>query len=487
MTGAALAAALVERGLDPGEMRAKRSLFDLVLSRFVQVCQVDGSDARLAQLQLRDCHAWWVPGRLEVFGTHTDYAGGRTLVCAVPRGFAVVARARADGTVRVVDARREQDVALVPDRLRPDSLTSGRGYGESAEALAKAEHRQAPPTSAPYTGWRHYVDVVARRLARNFPGAALGADIVIASDLPRASGMSSSSALVVAIASVLVRVGGLENRVEWRDNIAGPRDVAGYYACMENGLSFGTLSGDAGVGTHGGSEDHAAIVTGRPGHLAAFAFVPMRAIDVVPVPEQWRFVLTPCGVAAQKTGTAREAYNRLAGGTQVLLDLWNSESSVAAPSLGAALLNPGEGASQSGTTRPAASDRLRDLVRRSNVPGWSGDALEKRLDHFIREDARIPDAVVAFRGGDTAQLGRLAEGAQVDAETLLGNQIAETGALPRTARALGAFASRSFGAGFGGSIWALVERDRADSFARRWHQDAFVARPGPSVVELTAT
>ena len=462
MTGAALAAALVERGLDPGEVPAKRALFDLVLSRLIDVRPQDKPSVGL--------HAWWVPGRLEVFGTHTDYAGGRTLVCAVPRGFAVVARARADGTVRVFDARRNQDVTLAPAR------SDGGSTGQSP---------QGAPAVVPYTGWRNYVHVVTRRLARNFDGAALGADIVIASDLPRASGMSSSSALVVAIATVLGRVAGLEDRTEWRDNIAGPRDIAGYYACIENGLSFGTLTGDAGVGTHGGSEDHAAIVTGRPGHLAAFAFVPMRTIDVVPVPGQWRFVLTPSGVAAQKTGPVRESYNRLAGGARVLLDLWNTGSPVMAPSLAAAL-RIREGLSESGLTRSAASDRLRDLVRRSNVPDWTPDALERRLDHFIREDARIPDAIVAFRNPDPSELGRLALESQQDAETLLGNQIEETRALARTARGLGGFAARSFGAGFGGSVWALVERDRAESFARSWHPDAFVASAGPPLVELTA-
>jgi len=29
----------------------------------------------------------FVPGRIEVFGRHTDYAGGRSLVCAIDRGF----------------------------------------------------------------------------------------------------------------------------------------------------------------------------------------------------------------------------------------------------------------------------------------------------------------------------------------------------------------------------------------------------------------
>ena len=69
----------------------------------------------------------------------------------------------------------------------------------STRGAATASILQPPDGAAAFTGWRHYVDVVARRLAANFPGAPLGADIVFASDLPRASGMSSSSALVVAI------------------------------------------------------------------------------------------------------------------------------------------------------------------------------------------------------------------------------------------------------------------------------------------------
>ena len=30
--------------------------------------------------------SWRVPGRIEVFGKHTDYAGGNVLVCAAGRG-----------------------------------------------------------------------------------------------------------------------------------------------------------------------------------------------------------------------------------------------------------------------------------------------------------------------------------------------------------------------------------------------------------------
>ncbi len=440
MTGAALAAALVARGLNPDELSAKQSLFDLVLAGLDRVD--------------RGVHAWWVPGRLEVFGTHTDYAGGHTLVCAVPRGFAVIARPRADNVVHVVDALREQDVSLIAEEVRD-------------------------ATRPTHQGWRRYVAAVCRRLTRNFPAVRLGADIVLASDLPRASGMSSSSALVVGVATALVEVASLRTRVEWQRNIHGAQDEAGYYACMENGLSFGSLEGDAGVGTHGGSEDHAAILTGTAGHLSAFTFVPMLACDVVPMPSSWRFVVTPSGVAAQKAGIARESYNRLADGTQAVLQLWNQESEPA-DSLRAALVTAGHGALEK--SRVAW---LRQLIARSTVPGWSSDALMKRFDHFVREDSRTMDAVDAFRCGDESRVGQFAADSQADAEMLLGNQIPETIALAVSARKLGAFAARSFGAGFGGSVWALVEAARAQEFAHEWSPQAFVAMPGPPLTELT--
>jgi galactokinase len=391
--------------------------------------------------------AWWVPGRLEIFGKHTDYAGGRTLVCAVPRGLAVAASPRADGRIHALDARRGESVTLDP--VEPDSDI-------------RYQHK----------GWRHYVEVVARRLARNFPGVALGADLVFASDLPRAAGMSSSSALVVGVAAALVRVAEIEARPEWQANVRGRLDAAGYYACLENGMTFGTLEGDAGVGTHGGSEDHAAILGGAAGRLTAFAFVPMRQIGAAALPDHWRFVLAPCGVPSEKTGAAQESYNRLADGAQLLLDLWNQSESPAA-SLGAAI-----GSSAS------AADRLHQLARRSTIAGWSAEALQKRLDHFIREDARVPEALNAFQASDAVRLTHISAESQADAEALLGNQIPATISLAATAREQGAFAACSFGAGFGGSVWALVDREIADGFVRRWHPGAFVAVPGPPLAEL---
>jgi galactokinase len=430
---------LADLGLDPPDIDSRRLLFELVLSRF-RALGVGAPE-----------HVLWVPGRLEVFGKHTDYAGGRTLVSTVPRGFAMAIGRRFDTRTNVVDAGRLESASFETNpAIAGDAAMRGR-------------------TSK---GWRHYVQTVLGRLGRNFPSAALASDIVLASDLPRASGMSSSSALMVGVAAALGRLAGLEDRPEWSDNIKSPLDAASYYACVENGLSFGGLTGDSGVGTHGGSEDHAAIVTGEAGRLSAFSFVPMRRITDVELPEDWRFVLTPSGVAADKTGGAKGPYNRLAHGAAVLLGLWNA-GEPRCTSLAAAL----------GSSKRAAA-RLRELVNQSHDDDWPAPSLLKRLDHFIREDARIPVALDAVASVDGKTLGQLSAESQSDAETLLENQVPETVALAASARQLGAFASSSFGAGFGGSVWALVVRDEAPEFARRWHPGAFVARPAPPLTVL---
>lgn len=426
MTGASIAASLVERGLDRRQIDAKASLFDRVLA----ACD-DPS------------YVCWVPGRLEVFGKHTDYAGGRTLVGAVPKGFAFAARPWADGSIRVADAHSGESVTLATS--------------DSRNAL---------------TGWPNYIATVLRRLHKNFPDAPLGADVAFASDLPRAAGLSSSSALVVGVADALVHLSGIYRAPGWVGSIRTRLDTASYYACIENGSAFGSLAGDAGVGTHGGSEDHAAMLEARADCVSAFAFVPAQPLDTVRLPPDWTFVVATSGVAAEKTGSARDLYNRLSAGARVLLEIWNG-CEAAARSLGAAV-----------RSSPDAVERLRAHVRRWPVSGWTPEALERRLDHFVHEDARVAQAVEAFASGDADALAELAAASQADAESLLGNQVPETMALARSARARDAFAACSFGAGFGGSVWALVHAAEVERFVRGWDPSAFIAHPSPALTRL---
>lgn len=396
---------------------------------------------------------WFVPGRIEVFGKHTDYTGGRSLMTAVPRGLALVAAPRDDHRVNVCDVSDGSCATIDP-----------RG-------------------STPARGWVAYPATVARRFAANFPGAPLGIDIVFLGDLPRAAGLSSSSALVVGVASALIRRGGLDQTPQWLSTIASRHDLAWYLGCVENGRNFPGLPGSAGVGTLGGSEDHTAILTCRAGCLSQNRYAPIEHLGDVQMPAGWTFVVATSGVSADKTGSALERYNRLSRATAVLTSLWNQSrgsASTPAPTLAAVLASAAD-----------AGERLQQLIETSSDPAFDPDTLSRRLTQFIREDARVPAAAAAFAAADVGRLSTLTAASQRDADLLLGNQIDETRALVRAALDAGAAAASSFGAGFGGSVWALVRVDDADRVGAGWVEayrahcphagpaEWFVAAPGP--------
>jgi galactokinase len=400
----------------------------------------------------------FTPGRIEIFGKHTDYAGGHSLLATVPRGIALAARRRSDGIVRVGDIFDGQLIEVDP----------------SAEA---------PPH---YHGLQKYVHVVAHRFFLNFPGCELGTNIAIASDLPRASGMSSSSALVVGVALALIERAGLRQRDEWRQHLPDVHALAWYLGCVENGLDFPGLPGTVGVGTHGGSEDHTAIIASAPEQVSLYRFVPVKPLARTRMPDDWVFVIASSGIQADKADSVRDRYNRASNGVRALHTIWNGHAAQPALSLADAI-----------TAHDDAVAQLREWIAPTADGAFSAQDLHRRLDHFINETARAPLALEAFRQADCAALGRLADDSQREAGSLLGNQIPETVLLAQLARDIGAFAASNFGAGFGGSVWAAMRATDAEAFGREWvHAYAsrrpeigevawFVSRPGPAAVEVS--
>ncbi|OFW05756.1 MAG: hypothetical protein A3H96_11135 [Acidobacteria bacterium RIFCSPLOWO2_02_FULL_67_36] len=398
---------------------------------------------------------WFVPGRIEVLGKHTDYAGGRSLVCAVEYGFCLIATPRDDGQIVIRDLRAGSIVTAALD----------------------------PALSVPPSGWANYVMTVARRVARDFSNARRGADVVLTSDLPRAAGMSSSSAMMIALFLVLADVNGLERDPAAAEVFAGREALAAYLAAVENGQGFGPLAGDRGVGTSGGSEDHTAILCSEAGSLAQYAFRPVRRERTVPLDPALVFAIGVSGVRASKTGSALVRYNDATGAVQRMLDVWRTSSGRDDPVLADAL-----------SSAPDAAARLRDAISRTQDAG----ALTARLDQFIEEsDTLVPAAAGALARGDLSALGEIADRSQALAERGLGNQVPETIELARSARRLGAIAASAFGAGFGGSVWALVPATDAARFADEWaavyrrqFQDAaeraafLVTRPGPAALRV---
>ncbi len=375
-------------------------------------------------------HTLLVPGRIEVFGKHTDYAGGDSLLVAVERGFTARIAPRDDGAVRVVDVGRGVRVDL---RL---------GVEET-----------------PHThGWTNYVATVVRRLATNFPEATRGCDIALLSDLPAAAGLSSSSALVVLVARALIAVNALDRTDRWQAAISDLDDEAAYLGTIENGADFKALRGVSGVGTFGGSEDHAAILGARPRAVLHVAFAPLRLRGVFALPADHLFAVAASGVVADKTGRARERYNAVSGRASQLVVRWNALTGARCGTLAEVL-----------RSRPDAGDRLRWELSAHPDPRYPTDELLDRLAHFEAEwGEHVPAALDALAQGDLGALAIAADASQASAERWLRNQVPETILLQRLAREHGATAASAFGAGFGGAVWALVPRAIARPFVSRW-------------------
>ena len=444
-----LAERLAAHGVSADESRAKARLFAQCAVALRTIARGDD----------RDDIAIYAPGRIEVLGKHTDYAGGRSLLCAMERGFALVARPRDDACVNVIAA----------------------ASGETRTLSLHDTHVAAPGD------FSAYVSTVATRLARDFPAVRRGAGIAFASDLPAASGMSSSSALVIGIFLVLDAVNGLADSPEYRRVIDSTETLGNYLGAVENGRPFGALAGGSGVGTLGGSQDQTAILCCRAGMLSQYAFCPVRAEREIAFPDDRAFVVAYSGVAAPKTASALLRYNEASLAVERIVALWNDATRRSDGSLGDAVVSA-----------PDAASHIRDVLAAYRGGDFTPKRLVARFDQFLTEAFDIvPATADAFARHDLAAVGALVDRSQRGAESLLGNQVPETIALTRSARALGANAASAFGAGFGGSVWALVSAAGANKFAAGWrhsYADAFpaaaaaaefiVTRPGPAAMRL---
>ena len=404
--------------------------------------------------------AWRVPGRVEVLGKHTDYAGGSVLVGAVDR--AITARAR-----RVEGS--------------PGSLTATTDGGDPVTLRAGV----APGLEPGH--WGRYLHTVLDRLTLNF-GAGAAAHLSLSSDLPPASGMSSSSALVCATALALASLNGWDEDPRWIKAMPDRLSLAGYLAAVEGGRAWRDLPGTSGVGTRGGSEDHTGMLCGTRDRLLLAEFDPMRVERTISFPSQWALVVGVSGVLAHKTGAALEDYNRGPSTVQSVLARWNKATGRADASLAGAVRHlVGDATGEQAAGDPA----LKDLLRLCD-PGYE----RQRIEQFLIESlVLVPEGARLIAAADPG-VGEVLERSQELADRGLCNQVPQTRLMVSLAREAGAISASSFGAGWGGSVYALVRADEAEGFAAQWlraYRDreqgaeqaaVIVTRPGPGACRL---
>ena len=412
------------------------------------------SDARA------ETRTYLVPGRVELVGKHVDYAGGRSLTCAVDRAIRVRVTPLDEPVLRVGDGGRRGRVAM------PLSSEARAGWPR----------------------WGAYVAAVARRFARDFPQARRGAHVKLKSDLPPSSGLSSSSALIVALGTALVQANRMEDDPAWRAAVPDLLSRAEYFAAMETGAPYRDFPGDAGVGVRGGAQDPIAIMCGADHAATQFSYIPARMERRVPWPAAFVLVIGVSGVKATKTGNARRQYNRASDAMRWMVAQWNAQSQRSDLTVAAAL------------AADTAASTVFERIARTGGDGFKASYLVPRFDQFREECAVIvPGVGDALARGDYDALGRLVDHSQELAERALGNQVKETIHLQRSARAFGAAAASAFGAGFGGAVWAMVREAEVAAFVDAWrasYEAAFperapraawiVTRPGPPAREVPA-
>jgi galactokinase len=351
------------------------------------------------------------PGRVNLIGEHTDYNGGFVMPAAIGL---------------------EIRLAVLPTDDRRVVITlddSGETKGFDLDAIGPATG-----TWIDYVAGTAWALTGAGRPMSGFRG-------LLASNLPRGAGLSSSAALEMAAALALLGPAG-----------SGPpeaRALAGQQS--ENGY----------VGVQSGVMDQFASAAGVVDHAI---LLDCRSLAWRPVPLPLRdYALVVC-----HSGSSRRldtsAYNER-----------RSECDRAVAAI--AQLDPAVRSLRDvDPAMLAAADDLMDPVA------------ARRARHVVEENIRVLETERALAAGDLVEVGRLFAASHASLRDLFEVSSPELDALVEIATSTdGVVAARLTGAGFGGSTINLVRRDRVAPFRAIIERD-YPARTGlrPRVLAVDA-
>jgi galactokinase len=361
-------------------------------------------------------HLARAPGRVNLVGEHTDYNDLPVLPMAIQREAKVLFRARDDGLVVLHDINPEFEAVEL-------------------EILPGIE--PGPPGH-----WSNYVKAPANELARRY-AIWRGFDGVLASDVPVAAGLSSSSAIVTAVGLALAHIN--EVPVEAR--------------------SFAELMADAErfTGTRGGAMDHMISMGGRTGCAAKITFKPPR-LRHVQLPADWCFVVADTGKRAEKSGAARNVYNLRRSECEealsfVVEEVVRSDRVHTIPTDYPSLLR----AIPAQDLLPIAED-----VLRSN--------LLRRFRHVVTEALRVDEAIDLLRAADVTRFGTLMDASHGSLRTDFLVSTFELDEVAAIAREGGAAGARLTGAGLGGCVVALADRSTVDGVLESLVEEYYLPR-----------
>lgn len=328
------------------------------------------------------------PGRVNLIGEHVDYNDGFVLPMATPMSTRLLLRARGDRTVRLYSANLNECLSF------------------SVESIEKQGT------------WIDYVQGVAREL-----GMAQvplhGFEGVLSSDVPTASGLSSSAALEVAAALAFLHLA--EQPME-------PADVALLCQRAENRF----------VGVNCGIMDQMAVAACQENHAL---LLDCRSLEAEQIPfklQEYSLVVTDSGASRE---LAASAYNERRAQCEEALMLLQKNL-------------------------PHA-EALRDisLLEYSRYQDVLPDLIQKRARHVISEIERAVAATEYLKANNPAGFGRCMNESHDSLRDDYEVSSEELDWLVNWSRAQdGVLGSRLTGAGFGGCTVTLIENGQVEAF-----------------------
>ena len=264
--------------------------------------------------------------------------------------------------------------------------------------------------------WSDYVAGVAWALQQ--AGCTLrGADLLIASDVPMGSGLSSSAALEVSVAYGLLAVANAS---------LSPLEIA--LACQRAENEF--------VGARCGIMDQFAATHGEPG----------------------RALMLDCADYSWKTAPLLATHRWVVGNTMVRHSVAHGEYNVRRAEAEELVERMRRHCPQRSRLADLSDAETNELMR-----GLS-PTLARRLRHIVSENRRVHEAYAALNSSDVARLGQLLfashESLRADYEV----SCRELDILVDIARGVpGVVGARMIGGGFGGCTLTLVEAQHVEN------------------------
>lgn len=382
-------------------------------------------------------HVIRAPGRVNLVGEHIDYCGLPVLPMAIDRAVWLAYAATDDASVRI---------ATTHPGLTPETF-------ETASPI--------PP--GPAGDWSNYARAAVQSVLEfivQARGSAprVGFDAFVAGDLPPAAGLSSSSALVVAVALATWQGAGLSSDLEERERFL---------------LAALLAEGERYVGTAGGGMDQASVLLGRAGHALHLSFGPL-GIRHVPMPSGWRWIVAFSGERAEKSGAVQARYNDLVRLTQAALDRIHRHEPMPA--------QPGY-------------EELIEILGVEGALELASSVLDgpeaRSFRHVVTEAGRVGELIAALSKPSMEDAGQILLASHTSLHDELAVSTPRLDRLVDAAVQAGAAGARLTGAGLGGCIIALCSDDTVDAVAERLNREAetgfafeVVASEGASCLRL---